>query len=123
MADRADLERLIKLLKMTTAHEDTVTLVAIRKANEELSRLGHDWEALLRGKVTIVEDPFKSFTPPPSRAGYAPPPPPVRTTSPSPSFYQYTPTPPPRAAAQPPKPARPPRRAARRPRATLDSLA
>jgi hypothetical protein len=64
MADKEDLERLIKLLKMTTAAEDNVKLVAIKKANEEVTKLGTDWESILRGKVKIIEDPFKNISMP-----------------------------------------------------------
>jgi hypothetical protein len=115
--DLPNLELIIKLLKMTTSQTDTEALVALRKANEQLAKSGADWESLLRGKVTIVEDPFKSFTIP---SGYAKPtapqprtPPPAYDPPPSPWRPQYT--------APSPKPRSSPRRP--RGRVPLDSLA
>lgn len=52
------LELLIKVMKMTTATEDTVSLVALRKANAMLKAEGWDWDRLLRGKVKVISDPF-----------------------------------------------------------------
>lgn len=63
-----NLDLLIKLLKMTTSSSEGEVLVAIRKANEHLKhKLSSDWESLLRGKVTIIEDPFTKAPPPPSQ--------------------------------------------------------
>lgn len=53
---------LLKILNMTTADNDNQALVAIRKANALLRDNGWTWEKLLCGKITIVEDPFKSMT-------------------------------------------------------------
>lgn len=64
MADEFDL--LIKLLKMTTSSHDNEALSAMRKANAQLVKLGFEWEKLLRGKVTIVADPFASIPTPPT---------------------------------------------------------
>lgn len=53
-----DLRLVIKLMKMTTSQVDNEALMALRKANERISALGWDWEALLSNKITIVADPF-----------------------------------------------------------------
>lgn len=58
--DSPDLNKLdlfIKLMRMTDA-EDTVTLVAIRKANQLLKTEGWDWDKLLRSKIRIISNPF-----------------------------------------------------------------
>lgn len=52
------LDRLIKIMKMTTASVDGEALAAIRMANAQLAKLKTDWEAVLRGKISIIEDPF-----------------------------------------------------------------
>jgi hypothetical protein len=71
-----DLTRLIKLMKMTTSSNSAEALVAVRKANEELKRLGWDWESILAGKIKIIENPFTTLKRPPtggiSRAGTIP---------------------------------------------------
>lgn len=59
-----NLELLIKLLKMTTSAVDGEALTAMRKANDQLKKCGGDWELLLRGKVTLVADPFMSVASP-----------------------------------------------------------
>lgn len=58
------LTLLIKLLKMTTSSSDAEALVAARKANAELKKFGGDWESLLRGKVTVIGDPFADLAKP-----------------------------------------------------------
>lgn len=102
-----NLELLIKLLKLTTSSNDSEALLSCRKANEQLAKFGGDWEALLRGKVTVIADPFTAAPPNSdqihrrtSTAPSAPPPPapprpaptaPPRTPSappPQPSYYQ-----------------------------------
>lgn len=87
---------LIKLLGMTGSSNDNEALVAMRKANAQLEKIPTTWEALLRGRVTIVQDPFASMAPPPSTAKRAPPgaptPPP-----PPPQARQSGPTVPPRS--------------------------
>jgi hypothetical protein len=114
--DLPNLELIIKLLKMTTSQTDAEALVALRKANAQLAKSGADWETLLRGKVTIVEDPFKNFTVP---SGYAKPTVPQPRTPPP--TYNPPPTMRPQYTPPPPKP----RPAPRRPRGSvpLDSLA
>ncbi len=97
-----NLELLIKLLKLTTSPNDGEALSAIRRANVQLSKVGGDWDALLRSRVTLIADPFvdipvpqqHAWTPPPSAPPAAPrspqwkpkpntqwpPPPPPKTT-------------------------------------------
>jgi hypothetical protein len=89
------LTLLIKLLKMTTSSHENEALVAMRKANAELLKFGGDWESLLRGKVTVIGDPFADLKAP--DVG--------RTTPPRP-------TPPP-VPPKPAAPAQPPPRAAK----------
>ena len=97
-------ERLIKLLKLSTSPNDAEALLAVRKANEAVKAAGWDWERLLRGKVTIIADPFTA--PPPRAADVrhpgAPPPPPPRP-------QQRPAQPPPRPAYNPPPPRPQPR--------------
>lgn len=90
MAELPKQELLIKLLNMTTA-EDNVALVAVRKANALLSDAGWTWEQLLRGKITIVEDPFNHLD---NMFAAKPPTPTARPTAP----------PRPRAPSPPPPP-------------------
>lgn len=126
--DGLPLELLIKIMKMTTASEDTIAVAAIRKANNHIAKLGTDWESLLRGKVRIIADPFANINIPqdamnpnrnqpfrpsaPSRP--APPPKPQDTTTvPPASAFGYGSIPPraPRPKPQPspvkPKPGAP----------------
>lgn len=107
-----NLDLLIKLLKMTTSSSEGEVLVAIRKANEHLKhKLSSDWESLLRGKVTIIEDPFaKAPTPPPGhQQSRRPPPPPSAPPRPatSPSQPRYAPNSPPPNAPFRPRPVNP----------------
>jgi hypothetical protein len=88
--DDFDLAKFIKLMKMTTASVDGEALNAIRMANAMLKRNNHDWEVLLKGKITIVNDPFNSIPTPPA-AKAAPPPPPPRPTPPPPPPPQRRP--------------------------------
>lgn len=110
-----NLGLLIKLLKMTTSSVDGEALIAIRKANEQLAKFGGDWEALLRGKVTVIGDPFAGLDQPAARdmghAGYArstPPPPPQPKAKPfqaGPSqSWKASPQPAAKPASQPTKP-------------------
>jgi hypothetical protein len=99
--DKQPLELLIKIMRMTEA-EDNIALTAIRRANSHLKKMGTDWEALLRGKVKIIADPFASINIPASAMN------PNRN-------QDYTPAPPRRPAPQaPPRPQ--PRPAAPSPR-------
>jgi hypothetical protein len=89
--DGQPLELLIKLMRMTEA-EDNIALVAIRKANGQLKKMGTDWEAVLRSKVKIIADPFASINIPASAMNPnrnqdykpAPPAPPRRPQPPPP---------------------------------------
>lgn len=56
--DLPNLGKLIKLLKMTTSSNDSEAIAFMRRANLELEKFGGDWESLLRGKVTVIGDPF-----------------------------------------------------------------
>lgn len=104
--DSSPLELLIKLMRMTQA-EDNIALVAIRKANSHLAKLGTDWEAVLRGKVRVIADPFASINIPasamnPNRNQDFRPSAPSRPqpTRPAPASQPYNP-PPPRPKPQP----------------------
>lgn len=68
--DLPNLGTLIKCLKMTTSSHDGEALIAIRKANEQLQKFGGDWETLLRGKVTVIGDPFAAVPEPEGRAAH-----------------------------------------------------
>jgi hypothetical protein len=114
-------ELLIKLMGMTTSANDGEALVAVRKANELLAANKWSWEKLIRGKLKIIEDPFKNITNPSAHASspfgtaptnpqhmYAPPPPPPPRPHGFTPTPRPTPPPPPRYAAQPtPTPAAP----------------
>ena len=97
------LTMLIKLLKMTTSSNDNEAMVAMRKANLELSKFGGDWEPLLRGKVTVIGDPF-AVTPVPEarRAPDAYRSPPQQAPRPSQPYGGHPYNPPPRAQAPQP---------------------
>jgi hypothetical protein len=99
MATRDHLDLLIKLLKLTASPHDAEALAAARKANAILTLAEWQWESLLRGKVTIIGDPFGSVVAPQAQgAGFVPP------TGRSPSPSPFAPPQPPRAKA--PRPAR-----------------
>jgi len=122
--DLPNLGKLIKLLKMTTSTNDNEALMFVRKANDELKKFGGDWDTLLRGKVTVIGDPFDGLNIPSTRMektatnpAYRPSPSPAprpsqpaRPTStrqkapPAPPWSQVNPTPPP---PPPPQPRRP----------------
>lgn len=63
MAD-LKLDTLIKVLLMTTSDNNSEALAAIRRANHLLKVANVDWEKLLKGKVTVVADPFADIAPP-----------------------------------------------------------
>lgn len=88
MAD-LKLDTLIKVLLMTTSDTDGEALAAIRRANSMLKNAATSWDDLLRGKVTVMADPFENISAPHNHASSrpvqkpaAPPPPP-----PPPSQY------------------------------------
>lgn len=105
---------LLKFLRMTTSPNDGEALVACRKANALLVSAGWDWEKLLRGKITVVEDPFSKIATPPEAASRPPPEsmqPPARPTQPPPPPSRPVPTysrPQPRAQRPPPAATPPP---------------
>jgi hypothetical protein len=100
-----NLPLLIKLLKMTTSPHDGEALLAVRKANEQLVKFGGCWEALLRGKVTIIADPFanEACPPPPPDRKPAPPAPPRPPRQPPPFTAPPRPAPPPKPRPVPPQ--------------------
>jgi hypothetical protein len=102
LTTEVNLSLLIKLLKMTTSSSDSEALVAMRKANEALGRVGGDWETLLRGKVTIIADPWAASPPRPSAA------PPASPWKPSPMRAAPSAPPPPKPAPRPYTPPTPP---------------
>jgi hypothetical protein len=108
------LTLLIKLLKMTTSSHDAEALVACRKANAELQKFGGDWDTLLRGKVTVIGDPFENLRKPDPGRTEAPPPPQPRPAPQAPPPYQgfsvrpKAAKPPPKAAPKPVTPTKPP---------------
>lgn len=103
-----NFELVIKLLKMTTSSNDAEALVAVRKANDAVKRAGWDWERLLRGKVTVIADPFSGPTAAApsdiySRGNRPPPPTPPRRPAPTPPPRPQAP-PQPRYSPPPPPP-------------------
>lgn len=108
--DKLDLSKLIKLMKMTTSASDGEALTALRMANAWLSRNSYDWEAVLRGKITIIADPFVGHNAPlkaPNADQSARPSPGVRPAPrPTPPAGGYKPAPKQRPTRQqPPSPA------------------
>lgn len=98
--DLPNLPTLIKLLKMTTSSNDNEALNAIRMANVALKKFGGDWEALLKGKVTVIGDPFSGTNIPNAGA-------PIRRApqpAPTPPRPQPRPQPAPRQPPPPPPP-------------------
>lgn len=84
----ANLDLLIKLLSTAThpTTPDNIALVAMRKAGDQLTKFKTDWAGLLKGRVTVVQDPFARTDAPqvkprpaPSATPPAPPPPPPPT--------------------------------------------
>lgn len=96
-----NLDLLIKLLKMMASSNDGEALMAARKATQQIEKVGGDWDALLRGKVTIIADPFAgSKVPPIPTSDWKPsvgrPPPPWQ----APPRFRHTP--PPASSTRPP---------------------
>jgi len=92
-------ERLIKLLRMTTSPNDGEALTALRMATKLLDEAGWTWERLVKGGITVVEDPFNKLGDFPDynnrpHATPAPTSPPHRPSAPRPP--PSTPQPPPR---------------------------
>lgn len=75
-AAELNVELLIKLLAMTGSSHDSEALSAMRLANAQLAKAGVAWSELLRGKVTVIVDPFGDLPQPrPATAQKAPAPP------------------------------------------------
>jgi len=94
MADNGEinLEKLIKLIRLSESSNDAEALAALRAANALLKRAGWDWEKLLRGKVTVVADPFSTIpAPPPTTSTRPRPPPPPSPLQPQPWSPLWTP--------------------------------
>lgn len=83
--DKFNLDRLIKMMGMTSSDNDNQALVAIRTANKLLASAGASWDDILRAKVKVIADPFASIpmqdVPKSTNRGPAPaaPPPPRGT--------------------------------------------
>jgi hypothetical protein len=92
------LARLTKLIMKSTASNDNEALLALRLAHREADKFG-GWETILRGRITIIGDPFADIQAPSAarKAEYAPPPS-------TPQRPQDRP-----AASSPPQPSAPPR--------------
>ena len=84
-----NLEILIKLMKLSASSNDAEALLAVRKANEQLTKFGGDWERLLRGKVTVIGDPFLSMPVPAQNTGAGAPRPPRPQGTPMPSAPRH----------------------------------
>lgn len=75
------IDRLIKMMGMTTSDNDGQALVALRAANALLKKLNTDWDAVLRGKISIIADPFGDIP----VVQQAPKPPPPKAADPAPA--------------------------------------
>jgi hypothetical protein len=80
----ADLDMLIKLMGMTGSSNDNEALAALRLATKWLANRGHNWDDLLRGKVTVESDPFALQPPKPAAAAWTQPTPQYRAPPPPP---------------------------------------
>lgn len=56
--DPPDLDTIIKLMGMTGSSHDAEALSALRMATARLKKWGWTWEAMLRGKVKVMPNPF-----------------------------------------------------------------
>src|SRR5262245_7003176 len=95
-----NLDLLIKLLGQTQSDNENIAIMAMRKANEQVTKFKTTWEDLLTGRVTVVADPFSGGSPIIDRAK-APPPPSGGMARGNPAS---APPPPPRQATTPQKP-------------------
>lgn len=80
------LSRLVKLVMKSTASNDNEALMALRLAHKEADKFG-GWETILRGKITVIGDPFAELGTPPRNAEgptYSRPMPPSRPAAPTP---------------------------------------
>lgn len=99
MTTKLNLDRLIKVLKMTTSTSDGEATAAIRRANAILAESSWTWESLLLEKVKIVADPFAHAVPPRPATKVEPAPRPQPT--PPPPRHAYAWQTPPKPAPQP----------------------
>jgi hypothetical protein len=67
MSDLPKQELLIKLLALTASDSEGEALSAMRKANSLLATAGWTWERLIRGKITVLADPFNNIVEPTTR--------------------------------------------------------
>jgi len=82
--DPPNLDKIIKLMGMTGSSHDPEAISALRMATELMRKWGWTWEAVLRGKIKIMPDPFANIPRPMTgqsgtnymRQPPAPPPPP-----------------------------------------------
>lgn len=106
----SNLDLLVKLLGMTQSSSDNEALLATRKANQYVKeKLNTTWEDLLKGRVTMVADPFNSRPAPEVNSTKPPPmyaPRPQPTPAPQPAYTPAYQTPR-RPRPQPPQPQRP----------------
>lgn len=72
------LEKLIKLMRMTTSSNDGEALSAIRLANRMIDSWKGDWEKILSGKITVIGDPFANVSVKAPSRNAPPPPKPTR---------------------------------------------
>lgn len=102
MAEHPKLDLLIKLLSKSTTDNDNEAMMAIRAANRALKAEGWSWEQLLRGRITVVEDPFVAMQRPTTNATHtsqpAAPRPAARPAAPRPR--PPSPPPPPQVATR-----------------------
>lgn len=74
----------IATLRLTSSDNDGEALAAIRAANRLLAQFGGDWDALLRGRVTLIADPFTSVPEVAQTTANRPAPPPPQHFRPAP---------------------------------------
>lgn len=103
------LDKLIKMMRLTESDTDAEALAALRAANRLIRNLKTDWDAVLRGKISIIADPFGGIPVVTKSQPAPPPPPPPPRPAPQPQPAQsWTPNPPrPRPAPPPPPPPKP----------------
>lgn len=79
--DPPDLDTIIKLMGMTGSIHDAEALSALRMATARLKKWGWTWDAILRGKIKIMPNPFANIPNP-------------LTTQSGATYMRPTPTPP-----------------------------
>lgn len=66
-ARNLNIEKLIKMLNMTTSSMDQEALTAMRMVNQHLKDNKWTWDEILRGKITVAADPFMTAPIPAAR--------------------------------------------------------